>query len=84
LRIAVDESLLDRRLMRRIIGDHPHQPFMQVAQPRAHRLGGVGLQAAAVDKRKARALTFDDPPACVAQAGIDAKDANRSIGHAGG
>ena len=49
----------------------------QSAQPLAHRGGGVGVQAAGGDEGEPRPLRVDDPPARVAEAGIDAENANR-------
>ena len=77
LRIAVDEGLLDGGLMRAMGREHLVQPFVQLPQALAERQRTVALDAAASDEGKLAAFRDDDAPAGLAEAGIDAEDANR-------
>ena len=81
LRIAVDEGLLDRRLMRPLAFDQTGQQAMDRRQALGERGCGVGLDRAATDEDQPRAGGLDHAPAGRAQAGIDAEDANRADGH---
>ena len=59
----------------------PVSPSCNCAQPLAERPVGVRVQRSAGDEDEPRAFGLDDAPAHVAQAGVDADDANRGEAH---
>ena len=81
LRIAVDESLLDRRLGRPLAFDEARERAMDRREPLGERGRRVGVDRAAGDIAEARSHDLDHAPAGVAQAGVDAEDANRAPVH---
>ena len=81
LRIAVDEGLLDRRLGRPLAFDQPRQRAMDEREPLGQRGRRVGVDRAAGDIAEPRPRDFDHAPAGVAQAGVDAENANRAHVH---
>ncbi len=77
-RIGVDESVLDRGLLRRKLLDHFSQPGMNGDEPLAEFRAFVGLDRAAGDVDQPVAIGLDEAPAGAAKPGIDAEDANQA------
>ena len=75
--VAIDEGLLDRGLVRRVLRDHAAQAVVDRDQPHRQRRLVVGHHRAAGEKRESVAVDHDHAPAGAAEPGIDAEDANR-------
>src|ERR1700722_14454247 len=67
--------------MRPLAFDQPGQQAMDRRQALGERGCGVGLDRAATDENEPPAYGINHAPACLAQAGIDAENANRADGH---
>ena len=76
LRVAVDEGFLDRRLGRPLVVDELGDRAMDQRQPLGERSRRVGVDRAAADIGQPGPRSLDQAPAGVAQAGVDAEDAN--------
>ena len=81
LRVAIDEGLLDRRLVGAMGGDDRGEPVVEFAQPIGEGVAGFGMDRAAGDEGEPRPVGLDHAPAGMAQAGIDAENANRGDVH---
>ncbi len=79
--VAVDESVLDRRLLRRVFLDHRDQPVMDHDQALTQARPLAGFHRAAGDVDQPVAVGFDQAPAGTAEPRIDAENANRLPGH---
>src|SRR6478736_4397003 len=75
LRIAIDEGLLDRGLVRAVRGDDMVQALMQLPQALTEGQVAVALDAAAGDEGELAAFGDDDAPAGLPEAGIETEDA---------
>ena len=78
--VAVDEGLLDRRLVGRVGADHLGEPAVDREQPLRQLAVERRVDRAGGDEGERIAARRDDPPAGVAEAGIDAENANL-LGH---
>ena len=76
--VAVDEGLLDRRLVGRVVADHRREPAVQRQQPVRQLAVERRMDRAGGDEGERIAARRDDAPAGAAEAGIDAEDANLS------
>src|SRR5271170_2178668 len=81
LRIAIDESLLDRGFVRLLRFDQLDQRAMDFRKTLGERPVSARLDRAARNEGKPRAPLLDQAVARKAQAGIDAEDANRADAH---
>ena len=75
-RVAIDESLLDRRLYRCKPRHHLGKPLEDLAQPGAQAFSVIGDHRAAGHEGQPDPVAVDDPPAGAPQPRVDADDAN--------
>jgi hypothetical protein len=76
LRVLVDEGLLDGHLVGRPGSDHVRDAVVELLEAQGELKVAVGGHDPAGDEGELRPLDGDDPPARVAQAGIEAEDAD--------
>ena len=80
--VTIDEGILDRGFVRRILLDHRDQPVMNGHQPRAEIGPLARFHRAAGDVNEPVAVALDQAPTGTAEARIDAENANRLADHA--
>eukprot|EP01136_Pigoraptor_vietnamica_P025539 Opistho-1_new@79650 len=71
LRVGVDEHLLDRSALWRMIGDQRGQHRVEMREPAWQRRPGIGLELAVGEVAEAIALSTNQPPAGGTKAGIE-------------
>ena len=78
--IAIDESLLDRGLLRLEPGQNLRQPIEELPQAHPEALGLVRLDRATSDEAEPHPVIIDDAPAGPPQARVDTDNADAAHG----
>ena len=79
LGVLVDEHFLDRRGLRRIIGEHRVELGSEMRKPLGQAFGRISLQLAVGDMREAIAFGPDQAPAGRSKAWVKAEDDQASL-----
>src|SRR4030095_6680971 len=79
LRVLVDENFLDRRRLRRVIGNHRIDHGGEVGEAGGELFAWIGLQLPVGDMAQAVAFGGNDSPTGRSQAGIKTEDDQASF-----